>query len=145
MDELDLHLKQIYLSLIGTDRLYDEIAKRTNLSRYQMLILYHLDYSDDMTQSKLVEALYLPKQTVNSILLKWKEEGYLTFEFLENNKKEKKIVLTEAGNIFIKTSLKELKIIEKNVLKKMGSKNTLEYIKQNEMFRKCLKEELNNV
>ena len=58
-----------------------------------------------MTQTQLGEMLSLPKQTVNSSLKKLMEAGYLRLKAADGNLKNKQILITEAGNAFLRRTV----------------------------------------
>lgn len=78
--------------------LYDKYAKRHGISMKSFLILNALYYAGEgMTQKEISERTFNSKQTVNLIVRNLKEKGYVVMEAVPGNKKEKKIVMTDAG------------------------------------------------
>lgn len=87
-----------YNSIIKeTDELYREAAKALGLSDSAFWILYVLRAEEkDLTQSEICDALYQPKQTVNSALKKLENDGYI--ELTErDDRRSKRINLTKKG------------------------------------------------
>lgn len=87
-----------YNSIIKeTDELYREAAKTLGLSDSAFWILYVLRAEEkDLTQSEICDALYQPKQTVNSALKKLENDGYI--ELTErDDRRSKRINLTKKG------------------------------------------------
>ena len=80
------------------DELYHSLAKHYHIQDSALWILYSLwESNEPCTQRDLSSLWSLSKQTINSTLKKLETAGYLRLEPLENNRKNKKIVLTAAG------------------------------------------------
>lgn len=79
------------------DEIYRMAAKRTGLPDCAFWILYTLRADgSDQTQSEICEALYQPKQTVNSALKKLEAEGYIAL-MAEGDRRSKRLRLTGKG------------------------------------------------
>ena len=73
------------------------IAVAVNLSETTLWILYFLRYDGVHTQRDLCNVSFQPRQTVNSAIKKLESEGYITLSFLDTNRKNKIVTLTETG------------------------------------------------
>lgn len=144
MDKYDIALKDYYLLMVATDRLYAEISKKNGLTFIQMIILYHLNFKKNISQKELCNDLFLPKQTVNSILWNWKDDGLLNLECIEGNHKKKIIVFTEKGEAYIKKTLLPILKMERKVMNKMGSEQMEALIESNRLYLNLLNEEVNS-
>lgn len=144
MEKYELTLRDYYLLMVATDRLYAEISKKNGLTFTQMMILYHLNFNKGITQKKLCDDLFLPKQTVNSVLSNWKDEGILNLECIEGNHKKKIIVFTEKGEAYIKKTLLPILKMERKVMNKMGSEQMEVLIESNRLYLNLLNEEVNS-
>lgn len=144
MDKYDIALKDYYLLMVATDRLYAEISKKNGLTFIQMIILYHLNLKKNISQKELCNDLFLPKQTVNSILWNWKDDGLLNLECIEGNHKKKIIVFTEKGEAYIKKTLLPILKMERKVMNKMGFEQMEALIESNRLYLNLLNEEVNS-
>lgn len=142
MKNLDLLIKEDFMTMVATDRLYAELSKESGISSTQMMILYYLEYNKEVSQKNLCIDLYLSKQTINSILGQWKEEGIVTLCFADGNQKNKIITLTERGQAYLKKSLFHLHEVEKKVMMRMGEQRIKEMMEGNRLYLKYLKEEV---
>lgn len=125
---------------LAINKTYDVYAEKVGLSVNQLYILYYLFENENVSQSELSKNLLLPKQTINSILTPWKNKGYMNLIFSDGNKKEKKIILTEKGQEYLKNILQGIQKIEQQVIQKMGDKNALQLLQMNSLFLELLKE-----
>ena len=91
-----MHTVKEYNALVkACDDIYRAQARHMGLSESVLWTLYVLRLDDQApTQAQLVEALYLPKQTINSALKKMEAQGLVK---LEAEGVRKRIYLTPAG------------------------------------------------
>lgn len=95
------------------NNIYRKVAKRFNLSECTFWILYSIKTSDkDLTQKDLIISLHLPKQTINTSLIKLKEEGILYLE-QSNDHRLKYIKLTDKGILLSQQSIEV--VIDKEI------------------------------
>ena len=95
------------------NNIYRKVAKSFNLSECTFWILYTIKTSDkDLTQKDLIISLHLPKQTINTSLIKLKEDGILYLE-QSNNHRLKYIKLTEKGILLSQQSVEV--VIDKEI------------------------------
>ena len=103
------------------DLAYESIAKRHGLTFNSLMVIYLINNAKDITQKQICEELHLPKSTVHSILLDFIKQDYTNL-IEGNNKKEKRIVITQAGYKYFGKILEETYSVEKNVLDALGVK-----------------------
>ena len=79
MKEIDRpkNLKRFYPALQRLNHVYEEFAKKQDLTYISMFILQLID--DGTTQKELCDTLYFPKQTVNKVIHTFEKKGYITF------------------------------------------------------------------
>lgn len=97
-----------------------QLAKKFNINYHEMLMLYHLYRHGKCTQKQICDFYLLPKQTVNNIVMDLKENQYIELQFAENNKKEKILVLTPAGEEYITQLVSSMDKVESIMAEKMG-------------------------
>ena len=97
-----------------------QLAKKFDINYHEMLLLYHLYTNGSCTQKLICEHYMLPKQTVNNIVMDAKKSGYIEMGFAPNNRKEKVLVLTPAGEEYISSLVSSMNKVEKDMAEKMG-------------------------
>lgn len=86
------------------DEYYHRIAVNIGISDTAFRILYAISETDEkLTQITLGERLCLPKQTINSAIIKLQKDGYIDLEQLKTARNIKSVSLTEKGQDFCKT------------------------------------------
>ena len=100
-----------------------QLAKKFDINYHEMLLLYHLYTNGSCTQKLICEYYLLPKQTVNNIVMEMKERQFIEMGFAENNRKEKVLVLTAAGEEYISQLVSSMNRVEEDMAEKMGEEN----------------------
>ena len=81
------------------DEIYHQYAKNHGISDTALWLLYSLyENSGTYTQRDVCADWHYPPQTINSALKSLVNQGYIQLKPVEGNQKNKRIVLTEAGN-----------------------------------------------
>lgn len=103
MKELDRpkNLKRFYLAWQRLNHVYEEFAKKQDLTYISMFILQLID--DGTTQKELCDTLYFPKQTVNKVILSFEKKGYITLVENPQDKRSRSIMMTKKGRKFQNT------------------------------------------
>ena len=87
-------------------QLYHRVARSCGLSDCALWLLYTLRAEGaPLSQTQLSETLSLPRQTVNSALKKLVEAEYLRLEAADGNLKNKQVLITEAGDAFLRRTV----------------------------------------
>ena len=102
------------------DEIYHQYAKRQGISDTALWLLYSL-YEDGAgyTQRELCSAWHYPPQTINSALKNLVNQGYIQLKPVEGNQKNKRIVLTEAGNEMMQEIISPLIRAEKRTFQRL--------------------------
>ena len=102
------------------DEIYHQYAKRRGISDTALWLLYSL-YEDGAgyTQRELCSAWHYPPQTINSALKSLVNQGYIQLKPVEGNQKNKRIVLTEAGNEMMQEIISPLIRAEKRTFQRL--------------------------
>ncbi|MGN0422380.1 MAG: MarR family winged helix-turn-helix transcriptional regulator [Lachnospiraceae bacterium] len=132
-------LNKTYNELSG---LYHDISVKLGLSDSESMVMYMLyDTQEPLTQSDIVKATGLSKQTLNSAIRKLEKEEIIILEKL--NEKSKKIVMTDKGRILIAQKIKPLVDMEDRVLDSWKEEDRLKYLELIEKFKEQFEEEVN--
>lgn len=107
--------------------LYHKLAVYFNLSDTVFRILYVLynNETESITQKELCDGWYFNKQTINSAVKNMQLQGYITLELQENNRKNKKIKLSEKGKELAENTVKKVMKIEYEAFKNFNEMNRL--------------------
>ena len=80
------------------DRLYENYAKAKGMTYMSMAVLESIcSHKENCTQKMICEETHYPKQSVNLIVKSFWKEGYITLEELPEDRRNKRILLTEKG------------------------------------------------
>lgn len=130
MSEHNMYLEQLnryYAVWRENNLVYEEWAKAHGLSETGLWVLRAIYYDkESCTQKKISEQWVIPKQTVNMILKDFEKKGFVGFIPVQEDRRNKKIFLTDAGKKYADSVISELKELELAVIGEMG----IERIKQ---------------
>lgn len=115
--QLVVDVNQAIIKIRGA---YAAWAKRHEINYHELLVLYSIRDMKVATQKKVCDSYFLPKQTVNNIVVSMKNRGYVTLESVEGLGKEKAIVLTEEGRKYFDRIMEELDECEMDSVNEIG-------------------------
>lgn len=90
--------------------LYTKAASVLGVGYPEMMVLYALESMGELTQ----------KQTVHTVVSALQKKGYLLLEASEGDKREKRIVLTESGQVYAHRMIAPLRKAEEKVYRAIG-------------------------
>lgn len=122
-------------------QLYYDCAKLNGISYNTMMILAALRNTSPCTQKHIAEGWGLPKQSVNTIVKKLHNDGYIEFSQGRNNK-EKLLAFTDKGKAFANGILQPVLAMEERILQRIGEKECQQFEKTTEKFATFFSEEL---
>ena len=135
-------IKEVYSAMSKITGLYGIWAKEHGLSYNALLVLYTMEEISNCTQKQICDRWLIPKQTVNTILADFKDQGYVEFEIDRINKREKIVRFTELGQQYATTILTKLHTIEETVMIKMGSNMCEQLVEVNNVYYDLFKKEI---
>lgn len=99
---------------------YEHWARGKGLTFNSLLVLdtiaEHVEKGAKCTQKLICERLFLPKQTVGTILDSFEKKGYLERVTVPEDRRNKSVLLTEAGRKWADEILEELYRTEREAL-----------------------------
>ena len=113
---------------------YSRWAELYGINYYTLLVFYALDLKGKMTQKSIADYYAVPKQSIYNITRVLKKNGYIEFEESMQDKREKKIVMTEAGREYAKTFLDPLYELEQYTLNTVGRERYEQMIETMELY-----------
>ena len=121
MDRIEQHLDNLYEDFFHMDFLYSEFAKRYGESYYSMTVLGILnDNPNGISQKQLCQMLFLPKQTVGSIMSGFERRGLATHRQDQLDRRSKLHVLTKEGKRYCGNMMGALRRIELTCVQQIG-------------------------
>lgn len=111
-------IDRIYESAQKIDQVYDVWATKYKLTLYEMMMFYEIFQKEnrELTQKELSMKLGAPKTSVNSLIKKQLNAGYIWMQVNPQNKREKIISLTESGERFVRNLVQPLFQYEEEVI-----------------------------
>ena len=110
-----------------------------HLSDAELCLMYILDDDELYSQKEISQTQCMAPTTVNTIIKKWEQNGIITQVPIEGKRREKKLVLTEEGKIFVKSHLRFIYEAEEKAICKTLQKYSPEFIDALEYYGECLK------
>lgn len=107
-------------SIIKFRGIYAEWSKEHQLSYNEMLVFYMLRENGYCSQKQICDNYLLPKQTIHHVISSLKDKGYLV-ETEDSMPKDKKYILTESGEAYVKPYMLSLNRIEKEAVEAIGA------------------------
>lgn len=117
------------------NHVYEEWANAHGLSDNSLLVLSALHEGEtDCTQKKISQRWLIPKQTVNMILKDFEKNGLVEMSPMQEDKRNKLIRLTAAGQEYADNIISELRKTELSVIEEMGIKRMKQLNDGNTLF-----------
>ena len=126
------------------DDLYRVYAKNCNLSEAAFWILYCIREREKeaFTQREICGYWFYTPQTVNSALKNMTEEGLLILRTEEDNRKNKRIYLTEKGKETVERIVVPLMDAERRALAAIGEQEAAIFLKTMKKHTELFREEI---
>ena len=104
-----------------SNALYARAASALGIGYPKMMVLYALESMGELTQKQIAENFGMQKQTVHTVVSALQKKGYLLLEASEGDKREKRIVLTESGQVYVHRMIAPLRKAEEKVYRTIGN------------------------
>lgn len=116
--QLVIDVNQAIIKIRGA---YAAWAKQHDINYHELLVLYSIRDMEVATQKKVCDSYFLPKQTVNNVVVSMKNRGYVTLEARKGLGKEKAIVLTKEGQQYFERIMEKLDECELQSVGEIGA------------------------
>lgn len=123
-----------------TNAIYEAWAKRRGLSYCELFVFLSLSERGECTQKKICEQWQLPKQTVNTIVKGLMERGTVVLETLQEDRRNKAVLLTAEGRAYVEQIVNELYAHEYSVLERMGRERAEALMENMALYNRLLRE-----
>ena len=77
---------------------YEEYAKSVGLSYTSLYVLHMIALTENCTQKLIAEQMFLPKQTINSVVAAFCRQGIVEMREMAEDRRYKTLYLTEKGS-----------------------------------------------
>lgn len=134
-------LRRMMVATEKMDGAYYLYSRKKGAKENVLTLLYALDDGKPHSQQQICRDWLIPKTTVNTNVKELVQEGYATL-LPQNGRKEKEIVLTEAGRMYAAEILKYIYAAERNALHQTLERFSLEFVEALDYFSDCLCQEL---
>lgn len=108
-------------TLYKIDGFYTEFAKSGNVKPNLLWIMYALNDGKAHSQKEICDSWDLPRSTVNTIVKELESENIVELVQIKGEKRELNVVLTDDGQKYADSLLKDLYDLETAVYDKMQS------------------------
>ena len=143
MDESTLNeeLNRYYQLWCDATQLYERWSKQRGITyNYVLALCTLLNNQAYCTQKMICDQWGLPKQTVNTILKDFEKKGYVTFENLPSDKRNKLILLSDQGKDYANEISEALTNLDTYAFQKMGIERMRDLNDSLELYLKYFRE-----
>lgn len=123
--------------------LYTKAASVLGIGYPEMMVLYALESMGELTQKQIAENFGMQKQTVHTVVSALNKNGYLLLEASGDDKREKRILLTESGKKYVHRIVTPLRKAEDKVYKTIGNGRLQAMCETLDLFNLLFERELN--
>lgn len=120
MTDEEKDITRIWSTWSQCNAMYHEWAAARGINYYELLVLYAIDQTGTLTQREICALEGLQKQTVNSVIRKFRAEDLVVLEPGQKDRREKLVRFTNKGSRYAKEVLSPLFEVEKQVYAMMG-------------------------
>lgn len=139
-------VSQIYEAVRKINDAYEYWALAHGLTLYEMQVYYVILEKDSpfITQKELCDTLDAPKTSINSIIKKQLKTGYIEMTVNPVNKREKMIVLTDAGKKYVDELITPLFRFEEEIVSQFSDNDIEAVINTQGKFAELLMQKVRN-
>lgn len=141
--QINAYIREIDSALGRIRSLYDNLAQEHEISSLCQTIYYFLYTEGAITQKRISEKCYHPKQTINNVIRLLQDSGKIVLELDENDRREKKIVLTQPGLASAREIVEPMIMIEEEVINRLGKERVSQFISNLIAYADVFEEVLN--
>ena len=117
MNETFAEIRRLMLATNRIDGAYYLLSRKLGVKENILTLLYALDDEETHSQKRICEDWLFPKTTINTIIRELVQAGYVTL-CREENGREKRIALTQAGKDYASKMLKGVYQAEQAAMEK---------------------------
>lgn len=131
--------RDFYFLWSQTNIIYSRWAEHLGVPYDTLITLYGLDIHGCMTQKSICDFYGFPKQTVNGIIRRLKNEGYISLETNPADRREKLVSLTGSGSAYARELLAPLYQAEQHAFSEVGRQKIFQMLATINLFNSSIK------
>ena len=124
-------VKRLLKILYNVDAKYVKAVRKMGYKSNLFWLLYYLDNNEPMSQKQICEDWDIPKTTINTLIKECEQMGYITFEPIKGQRREKVIILTDKGKEYAKQMLNRVYKVEEEAFHNVKDGDKLIELSQN--------------
>ena len=121
---------------------YEEYAKSVGLSYTSLYVLHMIALNEKCTQKYIAEQMYLPKQTINSVISSFCKQGLIELTELPEDRRHKALHLTNEGKKFANAILPKIEQAERRSIEQFEDNERKALFRLIKKYSRILAEEL---
>ncbi len=123
--------------------IYEDYAKSVGLSYTSLYTLHMIALTDNCTQKFIAEQMFLPKQTINSIVASFHKQGLVELREMAEDKRHKTLHLTEEGKKFASQIFPQVEAAEQNSIAQFSEEERITFLKLMKKYVISFSQEMN--
>lgn len=143
MNETFAEIRRLMLATNRIDGAYYLLSRKLRVKENILALLYALDDEETHSQKRICEDWLFPKTTINTIIRELVQAGYVTL-CREENGREKRIALTQAGKDYASKMLKGVYQAEQAAMEKTLQRFSPQFVDALDYFADCICRELDH-
>lgn len=125
---------------------YSKCAKRHDLTTNELFVLDILWFSPEgCTQTEICERLSSNKQTIAAIITRFWKKGYIVYEEVMEDRRNKRIRFTEAGKAYASAVIPPAAEAENLAMAELGLENLTELVDLTTRLTESMEKQFNKI
>lgn len=108
--------------------IYEDYARSVGLSYTSLYTLHMIALSENCTQKFIAEQLFLPKQTLNSVVSAFHKQGLIELREMAEDKRHKTLHLTKKGEEFAAQIFPPIVAAEQNSIARFNEEDRAAFL-----------------
>ena len=109
--------------------IYEDYARSVGLSYTSLYTLHMIALTENCTQKFIAEQMFLPKQTLNSVVSAFHKQGLVELREMAEDKRHKTLHLTEKGKGFATQIFPQIEAAEQNSIARFNEEDRAQFLK----------------
>ncbi len=124
--------------------IYEDYARSLGLTYTSLYILHMIALTENCTQKILAEQMFIPKQTINSIITQFRKQGWIELQEIPEDKRHKTLHLTSQGKQFGAKVFPPIEIAEQKSLAQFSKEERQTFLRLMKKYVTNFASELNH-
>lgn len=133
----------LYETWHSIEELFERIVKTEGLTYLSFVVLEAICRTpENCTQKLICEQTRLPKQTVNSVIRSFWEQGYVEIKEIDADRRNKAITLSAAGQAYADKVMEKLTLVEEKAMGQLSFEQMQTLVEISKVIERGLRESL---